>query len=638
MKNQIYSLNILLLITFLSFHSLADNLPNQIVWNKDGAEMAYVPAGSFEMGDHFDEGEDNELPVHTVTLDGFYMDKTEVTVGQFKVFLDDTSYSWGGDWDSVASKSPTDDHPMIWVTWNDATAYAEWAGKRLPTEAEWEYAARGGQGQRYSRGNDIDDTEANYGGNVGKTTLVGNYPANGYSLYDMTGNVYEWCVDWYDENYYTSQLVINPVGPENGSKRVLRGGAWRQTNSNTFRLAYRNNSNPSNTNNRFGFRCVSSPNITADSFSNLLPSDDQIGINWFSGLSLIATDYTWATANSSSATLSVRLFVQPLGGVDASSWDFSTVTTVDGLVVQLDSDGLNLVEATDYQLLVVGQDNNGTVDITDDDVVETLEILLSDLDTEPEVIENPPTQIVWNQDGAEMALIPAGSFEMGDHFGEGAAHWGELPVHAVTLDGFYMDKTEVTVGQFKAFLADSGYDWGGQHYDWNSVDQRSPSDNHPMVYVSWHDATAYAKWAGKRLPTEAEWEYAARGGMVGSRYPWGNEITHDDANWGNTVNGKDKWAYCSPVASFKENQYGLYDMTGNVWEWCADWYGFDYYSKSPAKNPRGPDKPDRATGRVLRGGSWYSVSRGRRVASRDAYGSPNDRKNDIGFRCVSGLR
>ena len=145
MKNQIYSLNILLLITLLSFHSLADNLPNQIVWNKDGAEMAYVPAGSFEMGDHFDEGEDNELPVHTVTLDGFYMDKTEVTVGQFKGFLDDTSYSWGGDWDSVASKSPTDDHPMIWVTWNDATAYAEWAGKRLPTEAEWEYAARGGQ-------------------------------------------------------------------------------------------------------------------------------------------------------------------------------------------------------------------------------------------------------------------------------------------------------------------------------------------------------------------------------------------------------------------------------------------------------------------------------------------------------------
>ena len=573
MKNQIYPLNILLLITFLSFHSLADNLPNQIVWNKDGAEMAYVPAGSFEMGDHFDEGEDNELPVHTVTLDGFYMDKTEVTVGQFKVFLDDTSYSWGGNWDSVASKSPTDDHPMIWVTWNDATAYAEWAGKRLPTEAEWEYAARGGsQGQRYSWGNDIDDTEANYGGNVGKTTLVGNYPANGYSLYDMTGNVYEWCVDWYDENYYTSQLMINPVGPENGSKRVLRGGAWRQTNSNTFRLAYRNNSNPSDTNNRFGFRCVSSPNITADSFSNLLPSDDQIGINWFSGLSLIATDYTWAIANSSSATLSVRLFVQPLGGVDASSWDFSTVTTVDGLVVQLDSDGLNLVEGTDYQLLVVGQDNNGTVDITDDDVVETLEILLSDLDTEPEVIENPPNQIVWNQDGAEMALIPAGSFEMGDHFGEGAAHWGELPVHAVTLDGFYMDKTEVTVGQFKSFLADSSYSWGG---DWNDTTLAFLTDNHPMIYINWYDAVAYAEWAGKRLPTEAEWEYAARGGLEGKRYPWSDEAeVLLGLNY--AFHGGSGGTGYPPAGSYSANGYGLYDMVGSF-EWCADWYDASYY-------------------------------------------------------------
>ena len=487
----------------------------------------------------------------------------------------------------------------------------------------------GSQGQRYSWGNDIDDTEANYGGNVGKTTLVGNYPANGYSLYDMTGNVYEWCVDWYDENYYTSQLVINPVGPENGSKRVLRGGAWRQTNSNTFRLAYRNNSNPSNTNNRFGFRCVSSSNITADSFSNLLPSDDQIGINWFSGLSLIATDYTWATANSSSATLSVRLFVQPLGGVDASSWNFSTVTTVDGLVVQLDSDGLNLVEGTDYQLLVVGQDNNGTVDITDDDVVETLEILLSDLDTEPEVIENPPNQIVWNQDGAEMALIPAGSFEMGDHFGEGAAHWGELPVHAVTLDGFYMDKTEVTVGQFKSFLADSSYSWGG---DWNDTTLAFLTDNHPMIYINWYDAVAYAEWAGKRLPTEAEWEYAARGGLEGKRYPWGDEAeVLLGLNY--AFHGGSGGTGYPPAGSYSANGYGLYDMVGSF-EWCADWYDATYYDSSPATNPQGPET---GTYRVARGLNWsYIASSDFRVANR-FYSNPDSRSDGFGVRCVSSL-
>ena len=126
--------------------------------------------------------------------------------------------------------------------------------------------------------------------------------------------------------------------------------------------------------------------------------------------------------------------------------------------------------------------------------------------------------LVWKKDGAEMAYIPGGSFEMGDHFGEGGD--SETPVHKVELDGFLMDAHEVTVGQYKQFLAQTGH----QQPDWGDVKKYSLTNEHPIIYVDWHDALAYAKWAGKRLPTEAEWEYAARGGLEGKQYPWGDSI------------------------------------------------------------------------------------------------------------------
>jgi sulfatase modifying factor 1 len=200
-------------------------------------------------------------------------------------------------------------------------------------------------------------------------------------------------------------------------------------------------------------------------------------------------------------------------------------------------------------------------------------------------------------------------------------------VHTVYLDAFYIDKYEVTNAQYKKFMDAKGYK---APYYWNDSNYNAP--NNPVVGVSWNDAKAYADWAGERLPTEAEWEKSARGGLVGKQYPWGDTLTHDDANYSGT-GGKDIWEGTSPVGSFKPNGYGLYDMAGNVWEWCADWYDSNYYANSPKSNPSGS-----ASGQylVLRGGSWFHSDGNRRVADRTSI-APTSIDSGIGFRC-SGLR
>ena len=219
--------------------AVVEDLVQGLRYEWEGLVMV-VPAGSFSMGSR--DGESDEKPVHKVKLDSFYMDVHEVTVGQFREFVNQSGYHYEGDW-------------------NDATAYAKWAGKRLPTEAEWEYAARGGvRGKRYPWGNSVDSSKANYGRNVGKPSVVGSYEVNGYGLYDMAGNVWEWCADWYDPDYYgQSDFPKNPSGPGTGSKRVLRGGGWSR-NANALRVANRYFNFPNSRLNHLGFRCVSGLN------------------------------------------------------------------------------------------------------------------------------------------------------------------------------------------------------------------------------------------------------------------------------------------------------------------------------------------------------------------------------------------
>jgi len=238
-------------------------------------------------------------------------------------------------------------------------------------------------------------------------------------------------------------------------------------------------------------------------------------------------------------------------------------------------------------------------------------------------------------------LIPAGEFLMGTP--EGAGEYDEQPKHKVHLDAFFIDKYEVTNAKYAKFLNEYGKNTDDDGHKLINLDDKGclikksggayipkPGyEEHPVIYVTWYGAYTYARFYKKRLPTEAEWERAARGGLVGKKYPWGDSISHDNANY-RGMNGRDKWENTAPVGSFPPNGYGLYDMAGNVLEWCSDNHEDDYYSKSPHRNPQGP-KGDKA--RVCRGGSWFSITNSVRAAYRISK-SPSNSYNYLGFRCV----
>lgn len=257
------------------------------------------------------------------------------------------------------------------------------------------------------------------------------------------------------------------------------------------------------------------------------------------------------------------------------------------------------------------------------------------------VLREQQEQILSASEAAEeMVLIPAGEFQMGTDASEipglmerykrysAGAFEDETPRRTIYVDAFYMDKYPVTNAQYKKFMGATGHGVPGY---WN--DPNYNALEHPVVGVSWRDAVAYAEWVGKRLPTEAQWEKAARGELAGKRYPWGNEAPDAGgvyrANYFAGDNGAaDGYEYTAPVGSFAPNGYGLYDMAGNVHEWCADWY--DSYSSSPKNNPTGPRS---GTFRVLRGGALTSNADFLRAANRNL-NSPTNPYPYMGFRLV----
>jgi serine/threonine-protein kinase len=252
-------------------------------------------------------------------------------------------------------------------------------------------------------------------------------------------------------------------------------------------------------------------------------------------------------------------------------------------------------------------------------------------------------------DGMTMVYVPGGTFQMGstdeqiayavdlcvaDGIDCEGSYTEEQPAHTVTLDSFLIDQTEVTNGQYALCVAD-----GACEEPAYADDPAYNGDDYPVVGVSWYDAEDYCAWAGGRLPTEAEWEYAARG-SEGPIFPWGDEFDGTRLNFCDAhcsydhrnLDWDDGYEWTSPVRSYENGASWAQalDMAGNAWEWIADWYGEDYYSISPTNNPTGPEGGEH---RVVRGGSWVTLATSMRAAHRGR-DNPADPSEFVGFRCV----
>lgn len=278
---------------------------------------------------------------------------------------------------------------------------------------------------------------------------------------------------------------------------------------------------------------------------------------------------------------------------------------------------------------------------------------------------------------AEMVKLDGGAFLMGSEDADCIVQDGEGPIRRVTLDPFYLDRQTVTNAQFGEFVAKSGYVTEAERFGWSFVFHTNLPDrggnrihvpglhwwrkvdgakwsqpegqdsnvatrqNYPAVHVSWNDAAAYAAWAGKRLPTEAEWEFAARGGLEQKRFPWGDELTPEGRHLCNIWQGEfpnvdlaeDGFHGPAPVDAYPANGFGLLSITGNTWEWCSDWFSPDYHLVADRTNPIGP-----AVGQAksIRGGSYLchaSYCNRYRVAARTS-NTPDSTTTNMGFRCA----
>jgi formylglycine-generating enzyme required for sulfatase activity len=500
----------------------------------DAGSTVAVKGGAFTMGDSV---LNSAGPTHTVTLQDFQIDKYEVTAAEYKKCVDagvcsapPAVYSGVANSHRCNYGTTRSCHPMNCVTYLESTTYCQWKGKRLPTEAEWEYAARGKTSTMYPWGTAAPTCEqANFSlnpstpkENCGEgTAAIGKHAAgkSGFGVHDMAGNVEEWAWDWYAN--YSGTSCTNPGGPLTGTMRVAKGSAWDQSAASDQQSARREGVEPTKRESWLGFRCAMGAAAAATPTCSAAP----------------------APAYTAPAT---------------------TPTYV-------------------------------------------------------------PPSVPAPSDLGAMIKIPAGTFKEGN-----AAVTDSAPERTVTLSPYFIDKYEVTAGEYKQCVTA-----GSCLTPLNSISptycnyNKYGKEHHPVNCVEWSDAKKYCSWAGKRLPTESEWEFAARG-TDGRTYPWGSAYP----TCSHAAFKLDAGSFCSGggtslvgTHALGVSYWGIHDMAGNIEEWTYDNYA--PYTAGPLVNPSGPISG--TLGHVVRGGNWEIDALTIRTYSRYHFDTA---KYWIGFRCA----
>ncbi len=640
----------------------------------DGAALVYLPPTRVRIGcSELDRRcRQNEVFFLWLEVPGIWVETTEVTNDRYRRCVASGGCSLPAN-EEVFNDRSVGSRPVVGVTWLQARDFARWTGRSLPTEAEWERAARGdstrrrfpwGSARRPDAANVLSDALSYGGGPMD----VGSFEANPEGIHDLAGNVWEWCEDRYQPGL--KDLPSDGSPRKSGIGRVVRGGSWRRT-IDLARVSTRSWFDDDYRADDLGFRCFSqqtgnlSDARVISTARRTFPIEIEPGRELF-GVRLSAEDrryleqrtITWLVLEerSGEAVLQaenlLRRDPRDPAAIELLDWvetelakraQAGDVTVFAELQISYrrvisshpqfgrrarDSD-VRLAAA----LRACGErySRDGNRERARACFQEGLRIASGDpvLRRGLEALENRAGEFrIWSGDGKQMSWVPGDTFRFGASPGDRQAATDELPSSEIRVDGFWMDRTEVTNEEYRRCV-DAGACTPPNRPEVFDDPMRK---NHPVLWVSWLQARSYADWAGKRLPTEVEWERAARAGST-TRYPWGNSWDSSRAN-GLGIEGNDRWVQDAPVGSFPANVWGIHDLIGNAAEYVLDVYHLSYDGLPRTGRPWVQETGSFSERqRVIRGGSWADQASRHRV-SRRASRVEMDTHRATGFRCV----